>query len=141
MPYLNMDDNFADHPKVDGLSDGAFRLHVSAMCYAAKHRTDGALPPERIPRLMPRFKQTYVTELIKAGLWVQHDDGQKIHDYLDWNKSRAWWEKEKKDGMERQRKSRANREQARLEADRIAAEEREHQAQYGDPDTEPEHYD
>ena len=141
MPYLNMDDNFADHPKVDGLSDGAFRLHVSAMCYAAKHRTDGAIPPERIPRLMPRFKQAYVAELIKAGLWVQHDDGQRIHDYLDWNKARAWWEKEKKDGMERQRKSRANREQARLEADRIAAEEREHQARYGDPDTEPEPYD
>lgn len=133
MPYLNMDDNFADHPKVDGLSDGAFRLHVSAMCYAAKHKTDGAIPPERIPRLMPRFKQTYVTELIKAGLWVQHDDGQRIHDYLDWNKSRAWWEKEKKEGAERQRKSRANREQARLEAERIAAEERERAAEEGDP--------
>lgn len=29
MPYLNMDDEFADHPKVDALSHGAFRLHVS----------------------------------------------------------------------------------------------------------------
>lgn len=91
MPYLNMDDNFPDHPKVDGLSDGAFRLHVSAMCYAAKHLTDGYIPPERVARLTPRHKASHVTELIKAGLWVQHDTGHKIHDYLDWNKSRAWW--------------------------------------------------
>jgi hypothetical protein len=92
MPYLNMDDNFADHPKVDGLSDGAFRLHVSAMCYAAKHLTDGYIPPERVPRLTPKFKPAQLDELIKAGLWVQHDTGHRIHDYLDWNKSRAWWE-------------------------------------------------
>jgi hypothetical protein len=92
MPYLNMDDNFPDHPKVDGLSDGAFRLHVSAMCYAAKHLTDGYIPPERVSRLTPRYKPGQRDELIKAGLWVGHDTGHLIHDYLDWNKSRAWWQ-------------------------------------------------
>lgn len=91
MPYLNMDDSFPDHPKVDGLSDGAFRLHVSAMCYAAKHLTDGYIPPERVSRLTPRYKAAQLDELIKAGLWVKHDTGHRIHDYLDWNKSRAWW--------------------------------------------------
>jgi hypothetical protein len=92
MPYLNLDDNFPDHPKVDGLSDGAFRLHVSAMCYAAKHLTDGYIPPERVARLTPRYKPGQRDELIKAGLWLQHDTGHRIHDYLDWNKSRAWWQ-------------------------------------------------
>lgn len=113
MPYLMMDDNFADHPKVDGLSDGAFRLHVAAMCYAAKHLTDGAIPIGRVQRLAPRFKQAYVTELVKAGLWVDHDGDHRIHDYLDWNKPRTWWEQyrraekdRKRDYRERKRRER-----------------------------------
>ena len=101
MPYLNLDDNFADHPKVDGLTDGAFRLHVSAMLYAAKHLTDGVLPATRVPRLAPRYKTTQVKELLKASLWVEHDGDYRIHDFLDWNKSRAWWEKERREGAER----------------------------------------
>lgn len=32
MPYLNLDDNFADHPKVEALSDGAFRLLMHEIC-------------------------------------------------------------------------------------------------------------
>lgn len=32
MPYLNLDDNFADHPKVDALSDGAFRQVMREIC-------------------------------------------------------------------------------------------------------------
>jgi len=104
MPYLNMDDNFADHPKVDRLSDGAFRLHVSAMCYAAKHLTDGYIPPERVASLVPKFRQAQVDELIKAGLWIQHDTGHRIHDYLDWNKSRTWWEAERAATADRVRK-------------------------------------
>ncbi len=60
MPFLNLDDNFADHPKIDGLSDGAFRLHVSGMLYAAKHMTDGKVPVERVDRLMRRYKRTYL---------------------------------------------------------------------------------
>lgn len=32
MPFLNLDDNFADHPKVDALSDGAFRLLMADIC-------------------------------------------------------------------------------------------------------------
>ena len=27
MPYLNMDDNYPDHPKVEALSDAAYRFH------------------------------------------------------------------------------------------------------------------
>lgn len=141
MPYLNMDDNFADHPKVDGLSDGAFRLHVSAMLYAAKHLTDGYIPPERVPRLVPRFKPAQLAELLKSERWIQHDDGYRICNYLEWNKSRAWWEKERREGAERQRKSRERREKERLaqeEADRLRYEEyREREAEAGrEPDEE-----
>jgi hypothetical protein len=104
MPYLNLDDNFADHPKVDRLSDAAFRLHVAGMLYAAKHLTNGKIPADRPPRLVPKFKPTILAELFDAGLWRQNGVGYEIHDYLDWNKSREWWEKKRAADAERRRK-------------------------------------
>jgi hypothetical protein len=88
MPFLNLDDNFADHPKVDGVSDGAFRLHVAGMLYAAKQMTDGYIPATRVPRLTRTFKPRYLAELMESGLWKPADRGHVIHDYLDWNRSR-----------------------------------------------------
>lgn len=90
MPFLNLDDNFAEHPKVDGLSDGAFRLHVSALCYASRHLTDGRIESDKVPRLVPRFRRKMLTELLDRRLWAEHPGGgYAIHDFLDWNRSRA----------------------------------------------------
>lgn len=88
MPYLNLDDNFADHPKVDALSDGAFRLHVAGLLYASKHTTDGYIPANRVPRLIRTYKARYLADLMEATLWRPADAGYTIHDYLDWNRSR-----------------------------------------------------
>lgn len=89
MPYLNLDDNFADHPKVDALSDGAFRLHVSALLYCSRGKTDGFVPMDRVSRLVPRYKKALLTELLEARLWYTRPGDQiEAHDYLDWNKSR-----------------------------------------------------
>ncbi len=114
MPYLNLDDNFPDHPKVDQLSDGAFRLHVSGMCYAAKHLTNGVILAERVPRLVPRFRPAHLAELTHAdtaagvhAIWRQVGDTYEIHDYLDWNKSREWWETKRQRDAERLAKWRA----------------------------------
>lgn len=88
MAWVRLDDRFPDHPKVDPLSDGAFRLHVSAICYAANHLTDGFIPTLRAARLVPRFKSSYPKELEKAGLWEpQGTEGWRIHHYLDFQPS------------------------------------------------------
>lgn len=58
MPFLNLDDNFADHPKVDALSDGAFRQVVRDIC--AWSQTGVSTPfvqeflDERLVRRAPR---------------------------------------------------------------------------------------
>lgn len=91
MPYLNIDDRFADHPKVDALSDGAFRLHVSGLCYCAANTTDGVIPAGRVQRLSRTFKSAHLAELLRAGIWHKHPEGYEIHDYLDWNRSAEWW--------------------------------------------------
>lgn len=103
MAYLNLDDNFTDHPKIDQLSDGAFRLYLAALCYSAKHLTDGRIPSDRPPRLVPGFRQRYLDELVKHGLWLPFHDGYEIHDFLQWNKPRSWWEKKRAEDAERKR--------------------------------------
>lgn len=88
MPYLNLDDNYADHPKVDALSDGAFRLHTAGLLYASKHLTDGYVPAHRVPRLIRTYRPRLLAELMTTCLWKPADAGYTIHDYLDWNRSR-----------------------------------------------------
>jgi hypothetical protein len=115
MPYLNLDDNFADHPKVDALSDGAFRLHVSGLNYAARKLTDGHVEKHRVHRLMPVFKKAYLDELIDAGMWMSAKGGYDIHDYLEWNKSRAWWEERREKEAKRIAEWRARKNNRRNE--------------------------
>lgn len=89
MPYLTIDDNFGGHPKVFALSDGAFRLHVSALLYCARYKTDGFVPLSVLPTLMPRYRKANLTELLERKLWYRRPGEQvEAHDYLDWNKSR-----------------------------------------------------
>lgn len=95
MPYLNLDDGFSEHRKVDVLSHGAFRLHVSGLCYCARELTDGLVLKGRVSRLMPDYKATYLAELMDSLMWLPSKGGYAIHDYLEWNKSREWWEAEK----------------------------------------------
>jgi hypothetical protein len=98
VPYLNLDDNYPDHPKVDILSDGAFRLHTAALCWCAKNTTDGFVEESRVPRLTRTYKPQYLAELVASAMWLRVTKGYDLHDYLDWNQSKAWWdEKREKD--------------------------------------------
>lgn len=123
MPYLQLDDEFTEHPKVDSLGDGAFRLHVSGMRYCAKNLTDGIIPAARVDRLKPGYKPSQLSELVKARLW--HRGGQGcgtehcptgepgefvVHDYLQWNRSAEWWATRRK--AETDRKAEWRRRQA-----------------------------
>lgn len=95
MAYLNLDDGFTEHRKVDALSDGAFRLHVSGLTYCARELTDGIVPGHRVRRLVPEYKAAQLKELTDSKMWLSHPEGYEIHDYLDWNKSREWWTAER----------------------------------------------
>ena len=86
MSWAKLDDQFPDHPKVVGLSDSAFRLHVSAICYAARFLTDGGLPAGVAGRL--GGSAALLGELVETGVWVTDGNGYRIHDYLDYNPTR-----------------------------------------------------
>ena len=67
MSWAKLDDRFPDNKKVAGLSNSAFRLHVTALCYAADQLTDG-------------FLATGVTRRIG---WASDDIQKDIQDLLD----------------------------------------------------------
>lgn len=87
MTWVKLSDDFATHPKVIGLSDVALRTLIESYCYAARHMTDGHLA---VPVVAKLGTKRIRTELVDAGLWdTNGDGGVLIHDYLEYNPSRA----------------------------------------------------
>lgn len=92
MVYAKFDDGFADHTKHKGLSDGAFRLHVSGILHCSRWLTDGHIVADDIPDLMRRtYRPKYLAELVERGIWLELMPGAlyEVRDYLQWNDSRA----------------------------------------------------
>lgn len=85
MPYLRLDDNMMEHPKVDRLSDPAFRIWMKGLTYCARLMTDGLIP-RRLALSWGSLKR--IGELLSAGLWDEEGVGYRVHDWLDWNESR-----------------------------------------------------
>jgi hypothetical protein len=103
MPWVKLDDRFPSHRKVALLSDRAFRLHVSAICWCAENLTDGRISDRELA-LVAHIRGIKATakQLEEAGVWDRVDDGWVIHDYLDYNPSREQVLLERKKNAERQ---------------------------------------
>jgi hypothetical protein len=87
MPWARFDDRFPSNRKVRLLSDGAFRLYVSAICWSAENLTDGVIKTAEL-RLVAdvRAARTRAKELVEAELFeVLEGVGWKIHDYHEYN--------------------------------------------------------
>lgn len=107
MPWVKLDDRFPSHRKVALLSDRAFRLHVSAICWCSENLTDGRITDRELP-LVAHIRGIKATakQLEEAGLWTRTDTGWKIHDFLDYNPSREQVLAERKKNAERQERFR-----------------------------------
>ena len=96
MPWAKLDDEFWTHPKLEALSDRAFRLFMRSIGYASQHMTDGVLSAAALRTLGAdaRTCRELCTPVppFDVGVWEpigsQHKDGYRIHDYLDFNPSR-----------------------------------------------------
>jgi hypothetical protein len=90
MAYAKFDDGFADHPKVRQLTPGGFQLHVAGILHCARWLTDGVVTEDALPDLMRRYRTAYLEDVLRVGLWRRLGPNlYEIHDYLDWNDSRA----------------------------------------------------
>jgi len=68
--WTKLDSNHPDHPKIAALSDAAYRLWVSAICYANRHSTDGWVPSSQVRPMIPksRYPLKALSELARVGL-------------------------------------------------------------------------
>jgi hypothetical protein len=84
MTWVKLDDGFTDHPKVFGLSDRAFRVHIKAMCYCARFSPGvGRIAPVMLKQL--GASAAVVAELTTAGLWDDTLSGLCIHDFAEYH--------------------------------------------------------
>jgi hypothetical protein len=109
MPWARFDERFPWHRKVRRIPDAAFRLHVSAVCWCSEHLTDGFVPAGDL-LLVSDVKRpgSAVGALVSAGMWELADDGWQIHDYLDYNPSKAEVEEKREKDAERKRRGRTS---------------------------------
>lgn len=84
--YIRLHDGITDHPKIDPLSDKAFRTHIDLLCWCSRHLTDGYVPDATWrKRGTPKVRG----ELLAAGLAESTDGGVRMHDYLEHQRSAA----------------------------------------------------
>jgi len=90
MTWLKTDDRYPEHRKVRRLTDGAYRLHHTAMCACAKDETDGYVTVEDVADMEHGNRlRKHIDALVSADLWEEVSGGWMIHDYLDYNPSHA----------------------------------------------------
>lgn len=89
MTWVKIDDGFPEHHKILGLSDAAFRLHIHAMCYAARNLTDGLVHYTWLTGGKCRKVPKAVTQLVERGIWREDGADYQIHDYLTYQPSRV----------------------------------------------------
>lgn len=79
--YIRVHDGMPDHPKVEPLSDAAFRLLVTTWCWNSRYLTDGHVPAATRAK---RGKAKVWDELIDAGLVDVYEDGSlMMHHYTE----------------------------------------------------------
>ena len=81
--------DYADHPKIQCLSDGAFRAHVEMILYARKYMTDGRIPK----RFAKRFATESLSELLSndeanPSLGEDEDGDYWLHGFTDMQETR-----------------------------------------------------
>lgn len=90
MAWVKIDDGATEHPKLVDLSDAGMALWIRALCYCARRRNDGFVPVGAL-RILSRAKVAtkVADELVTAKLWDVHEGGYRVHDYHDYQPSKA----------------------------------------------------
>jgi hypothetical protein len=96
MPWVRLDDEFAQHPKVVSLPYRGRWLHIAALCYSNRMLTDGFIPIAMLAALCPHEREDPIdegpyqlaAELVAVGLWEKTDGGFAIHDFHQYQPSK-----------------------------------------------------
>lgn len=109
MPWVRVDDAFAEHPKVIQAGPLGIALQVAGLCYANRHLTDGFIPRAAAVTLLDFGglalvspvnsigvgsgedvqPEHVIAALVELGIWETAPGGYRIHDYEDYQDSKA----------------------------------------------------
>ena len=103
MPWVRIDDQYPEHPKIVAAGHLAGWLDVCALAYSNRALTDGFIAKAMVPRLssVPAPLKR-AAELVEVGRWSEVDGGYQINDYLEYQKSGAQIRKERDQTAQRQ---------------------------------------
>jgi hypothetical protein len=134
MPWVRLDDQFPDHPKIDQAGPLAGWLYVCGLAYCNRQLTDGFIPKATMPRLSTvPAPAKHAAALVAAGLWDAVEGGWQVHDYLDFQPAREKVLAERAANAERQRLHR-ERKQAKSQRDNgVTAPDVQRESQDPDP--------
>lgn len=79
MPWARFECDFWQDARVLELSDGAFRLWVSAIAWSAGHLTDGVIPRHVVGTLLPRKRQDAANKLAQDLLRARRGRCKELH--------------------------------------------------------------
>lgn len=90
MPWGRVDDGHYRHPKVLELDEehrkGCLALYWLAISWCNDHLTDGRVPVGTVRLLGADVVEA--EELVRVGMWEKDGRGYRVHDFLDFNKSK-----------------------------------------------------
>ena len=93
MAWARIDDKFLDNPKVRKAGKEATYLYLSALVYSSSQLTEGFISDEALGLVafkgFIRNEQTHAATLVSCGLWDRIRGGYTIHDYLEYNPTKA----------------------------------------------------
>lgn len=84
--YIRIDVLLMEHPKIEGLSDKAFRALVDLWCYCGRNRSDGIVTDRRWKQVAPRVRAELAAALLAEPIDI--GGGAVMHDYTAYNRSR-----------------------------------------------------
>jgi hypothetical protein len=103
--FFAIEPAWLSHPKVRGVHKDARSLWVAAGLHAVATESDGVVAKRMLPYLaaLAEVSPKRAAELANSGLWSEYDELFEIHDFLNYNQSKAMRESQR----ERWRKAKA----------------------------------
>src|SRR4029077_20639904 len=133
MPWVRLDDGFAQHPKAVAVGPLGVAMQVAALCYCNRYLTDGFVSSSAAATLQ-RFDNIDVLEddvdddgvatrmswravvdgLVDVGLWSEAPGGWVIHDFEQYQPTREQVLADRSAARQRQSKLRNSRRDKRV---------------------------
>jgi hypothetical protein len=86
--WIRIDDNFVDHPKIIRAGPLAIVAQLRALCYCARHLTDGRFPASVAAQICADLAPITPLRMSEEKLWLQLKQSYRVHGYLEYQFSK-----------------------------------------------------